>query len=75
VTIKRIRDVQSGDRVELVNGGIVTIQRVEKFSIVDTADGPAYEVSYHDKAGGDGKMLLSGTVTVEVLKDENGVKP
>jgi hypothetical protein len=64
--IVKVSELQHGDRVELEDGELATVQTVKKFPLIETAGDTTYEVTYKVK-GEDGSIITGGKSKVSVL--------
>jgi len=60
MTEKMIRDLKPGDRVDMVEGGVATIIKVERTGIIDMADDVAYDVTYRYEEGESTMFAVAG---------------
>ena len=60
MTEKMIKDLKPGDRVDMVEGGIATIVKIERTGIVEIAGDVAYDVTYRYDEGETTMFAVAG---------------
>jgi hypothetical protein len=67
MTEKMIRELKYGDRVEMAEGGVATIVRIERNCLIEKAGDIAYDVTYRHDEGESTMHGVGGTDCVVSL--------